>query len=91
MRPLLRRRRPLTGEVRLKRMDACVHVDLTPREARALVRGLDLVMSVLRPELFPPDRQRVTPPPMAEAQAVIIAAAERAGVDIGLFPRELVR
>lgn len=64
------------------RVEARVHVDLTEREARSLVRAATLVTDVLRPELFnrdPPGAES----PLVTACQVLIGACERAGVELG--------
>ena len=61
---------------------ARVHVDLTEREARSLVRAAELVADVLRPELFSRDRPGAESPLVTACQ-VLIGACERAGLDLG--------
>ena len=67
----------------LPREHARVHIALTDREARAVVRATALVADLLRPELF-----RVGGPagesPLITAHQVLRAACERCGVDLGL-------
>lgn len=62
---------------------ARIHVDLTEREARSLVRAATLVADILRPELFRRDAA-AEQSPLITAQQVLIAACERGGVEIGL-------
>ena len=62
---------------------ARIHVDLTEREARSLVRAATLVADILRPELFRHDAA-AEQSPLITAHQVLIAACERGGVDIGL-------
>ena len=62
---------------------ARIHVDLTEREARSLVRAATLVADILRPELFRRDAA-AEQSPLITAYQVLIAACERGGVDIGL-------
>jgi hypothetical protein len=64
---------------------ARIHVDLTEREARSLVRAATLVADVLRPELFDRDGSAPTSP-LVTAYQVLIASCERAGVDLGMPP-----
>lgn len=65
---------------------ARVHVDFTDREARSLVRAATLVADVLRPELFPREGG-VAESPLVTAYQVLVAACERAGLDLGLPTR----
>ena len=65
------------------RPDACVRVDLTEREARSLARAATLVADVLRPELFFRDGS-VSESPLVTGYQVVVAACERAGVDLGI-------
>jgi hypothetical protein len=62
---------------------ARIHVDLTEREARSLVRAATLVADILRPELFRHEPS-AGQSPLITAYQVLIAACERGGVDIGL-------
>lgn len=78
----LRRKRSAYG---LRRFDATVEVGaLTPRQVRATVRAIDLVVDVLRPHLFevPEGQRRAAPPVLLEVRQVLTAAAERAGVNL---------
>jgi hypothetical protein len=68
------------------RPEALVHVDLTEREARSLARAATLVADVLRPELFFRDGS-VSESPLVTAYQVVVAACERAGVDLGIGAR----
>jgi hypothetical protein len=61
---------------------ARIHVDLTEREARSLVRAATLVADILRPELFRDPAAEQSP--LITAYQVLIAACERGGIDIGL-------
>ena len=63
-----------------------IHVDLTEREARSLVRAATLVADILRPEVFRRDAS-AEQSPLITAYQVLIAACERGGVDIGLNTR----
>lgn len=65
---------------------ALIHVDLTEREARSLVRAATLVADVLRPELFGREGS-VAESPLVTAYQVLIASCERAGVDLGMLAR----
>lgn len=67
-------------------VEARVHVDLTEREARSLVRAAELVTDVLRPELFNRDRPGAESPLVTACQ-VLIGACERAGVELGAQAR----
>jgi hypothetical protein len=67
-------------------VQARVHVDLTEREARSLVRAAELVTDVLRPELFNRDRPGAESPLVTACQ-VLIGACERAGVELGAQAR----
>ncbi len=66
-----------------RRDQARVTVELTEREARAIIRATTLVADVLRPELV---RQTGSAPasPLVTAYQALIAACERSGVDLGL-------
>lgn len=79
MRPFRRARRH--GRRPLVRFDACVHLDLNPREARVLARAADLLTVTLRPELQAHGRV-VTESPLVTAHEALLAACERAGVDV---------
>jgi hypothetical protein len=68
------------------RPDARIHVDLTEREARSLACAAMLVADVLRPELFWREGS-VSESPLVTAYQVLVAACERAGVDLGLGAR----
>jgi hypothetical protein len=63
---------------------ALVRVELTEREARSLVRAATLVADVLRPELFSHYDGETAGSPLITASQVLIAACERAGVNVGL-------
>jgi hypothetical protein len=63
---------------------ALIHVDLTEREARSLVRAATLVADVLRPELFGREASGAQSP-LVTANQVLIASCERAGVDLGML------
>ena len=67
------------------RPQARVTVELTEREARAVIRATTLVADVLRPELV---RQTGSAPasPLVTAFQALIAACERCGVELGLGP-----
>ena len=67
------------------RREARVTVELTEREARAVIRATTLVADVLRPELV---RQTGSAPasPLVTAYQALIAACERSGVELGLGP-----
>ena len=62
-------------------VEARVHVELTEREARSLVRAAELVTDVLRRELFGRDRPGAETPLVTACQ-VLIGACERAGIDL---------
>lgn len=66
-----------------QREQACVRLELTEREARALIRATTLVADVLRPELLAHGPTAVQSP-LVTAYQVLIGACERAGVDVGL-------
>jgi hypothetical protein len=68
------------------RPDACVRVDLMEREARSLAHAATLVADMLRPELFFRDGS-VSASPLVSAYQVVLAACERAGVDLGIGAR----
>ena len=68
-----------------QREQARVRLELTEREARALIRATTLVADVLRPELLAHDLT-AKQSPLVTAYQVLIGACERAGVDIGLVP-----
>jgi hypothetical protein len=68
------------------RPGASIHVDLTEREARSLACAATLVADVLRPELFFRDGS-VSESPLVTAYQVLVAACERAGVDLGIGAR----
>ena len=65
----------------LTRRDASVRVHLTEREARALARATALVVDVLRPELLG-GVDSGSESPLVTAHQVLVAASERAGVDL---------
>ncbi|HEY7968083.1 MAG TPA: hypothetical protein VID68_13755 [Solirubrobacteraceae bacterium] len=67
----------------LGREHARVHVALTDREARAVVRATALVADLLRPELFRHGGPAVESP-LITAHQVLRAACERCGVDLEL-------
>ena len=81
---------PEASRTRHARRDGCaetrVHVDLTEREARSLVRAAELVTDLLRPELFDRDRPGAESPLVTACQ-VLIGACERAGFDVGAQAR----
>jgi hypothetical protein len=64
--------------------NAGVQVELTEREVRALVRAATLVADILRPELFRSAGSPGEEVPLVTAYQVLVAACERAGVDLGL-------
>ena len=66
-------------------VDARVHVDLTEREARSLVRAAELVTDLLRPDLF--DRDRPGAESHCRSLPVLIGACEPAGLDVGAQAR----
>lgn len=68
------------------RPGARLHVDLTEREARSLAHAATLVADVLRPELFFRDGS-VSESPLVTAYQVLVAACERAGIDLGIGAR----
>jgi hypothetical protein len=65
------------------RPGARIRIDLTEREARSLACAATLVADVLRPELFFRDGS-VSESPLVTAYQVVVAACERAGVDLGI-------
>ena len=65
-----------------RREGARIHVELTDREARSLIRATTLVADLLRPELF--RHERASESPLVTAYQVLLAACERYGVDLGL-------
>ena len=75
--------RPVSAEMPRSASVARIHVNLTEREARSLVRAATLVADVLRPELFGRNGSASTSP-LVTAYQVLIAACERAGVDLGM-------
>lgn len=77
-------RRDLLSRIR-HHDDAVVLVALTPREARATARAIDLVIEVLKPHLFSDPAsggRQVTPPPLVTVRQVLAHACERADVDM---------
>jgi hypothetical protein len=72
------------------RPHAYIRVDLTEREARSLACAATLVADVLRPELFVRDGS-VSESPLITAYQVVVAACERAGVDLGIGARRTER
>ena len=66
----------------LRRFDGAVTVTFTVREARSAVRAIDLVVNDLRAALFANKLPGGLQPPMVDAHEVLVAACERAGVDI---------
>ena len=75
--------RPVSAEISRTVGVARIHVDLTEREARSLVRAATLVADVLRPELFAREGS-ASMSPLVTAYQVLIASCERAGVDLGM-------
>jgi hypothetical protein len=77
--------RTLTEEAleRPHRAGARISVELTEREARSLIRATTLVTDVLRPELLA-IAGRGSESPLITAYQVLLAACERAGVDLGM-------
>jgi hypothetical protein len=73
----------VSADIPLSASVARIHVDLTEREARSLVRAATLVADVLRPELFGRDGP-ASSSPLVTAYQVLIASCERAGVDLGM-------
>jgi hypothetical protein len=74
---------PVSADIPRSARVARIHVDLTEREARSLVRAATLVADVLRPELFARNGSASTSP-LVTAYQVLIASCERAGVDLGM-------
>jgi hypothetical protein len=72
-----------TAETGFPRENARVHIALTDREARAVVRATALVADLLRPELFRHGGQ-AEESPLITAHQVLRAACERCGVNLGL-------
>ena len=68
-----------------RRRDARLTIELTEREARALVRATMLVADVLRPELFR-DPAAASASPLVTGYQALLAACERHGLDLGLPP-----
>jgi hypothetical protein len=67
-----------------QRAEARIRVELTEREARAIVRATTLVADVLRPELLR-ECAASYESPLVTAYQTLIAACERHGVDLGLL------
>ena len=69
---------------RPRRERARIHVELTELEVRSIVRATTLVADLLRPELFRIGGGSVSESPLITAYQTLVAACERAGVDLGL-------
>jgi len=67
-----------------RRERARIRVELTELEVRSIVRATTLVADLLRPELFRPGAGSAAESPLITAYQTLVAACERAGVDLGL-------
>jgi hypothetical protein len=67
-----------------RREQARIHVELTELEVRSVVRATTLVADLLRPELFRIRGGEVSESPLITAYQTLVAACERAGIDLGL-------
>jgi sialic acid synthase SpsE len=66
----------------LRRSDAVARVEFTAHELRAVVRAIDLVVDVLRRDVYQLVATTDRPVPLVVAREVMTAAAEQAGVDM---------
>jgi len=67
-----------------RREQARIHVELTELEVRSVVRATTLVADLLRPELFRTRGREMAEIPLITAYQTLVAACERAGIDLGL-------
>jgi hypothetical protein len=67
-----------------RREQARIRVELTELEVRSIVRATTLVADLLRPELFRIGGGSVSESPLITGYQTLVAACERAGIDLGL-------
>jgi hypothetical protein len=67
-----------------RRERARIRVELTELEVRSIVRATTLVADLLRPELFRTRGSAMSESPLITAYQTLVAACERAGIDLGL-------
>jgi hypothetical protein len=67
-----------------RRQQARIHVELSELEVRSIVRATTLVADLLRPELFRTRGNGISESPLITAYQTLVAACERAGIDLGL-------
>jgi hypothetical protein len=67
-----------------RREQARIRVELTELEVRSIVRATTLVADLLRPELFRAGDGSISESPLITAYQTLVAACERAGIDLGL-------
>jgi hypothetical protein len=67
-----------------RREQASIQVELTELEVRSVVRATTLVADLLRPELFRTRGSEMAESPLITAYQTLVAACERAGIDLGL-------